>query len=229
VAETMGIDVPLKQNFHCILPGHEECNPSAALCSNWRGFIVYFDNHVKDRRLVYTLSEVRASLAYGKPTRLNPPEAATWGIRGLVEAGVMQPVRIDAPKLGDAPMTVRRVYEGFLLLLACKWHVDDGAPTTFNRKFAAAWCGVTEKQARSATTVLIDHRFIEMSGAIGRVSCIFRRFVRELCARILSHSHGKSTSEWNSLSANCGRSAWRMVGLQRHPRESSSMSCADQL
>jgi hypothetical protein len=72
VAEAIGVHAPLKTNFHCVLPGHEECNPSAVLYPNRKGFFVYVDNHVKDRHLVYTLPEVRASLAYRKPTKLHP-------------------------------------------------------------------------------------------------------------------------------------------------------------
>jgi hypothetical protein len=66
----------------------------------------------------------------------------------------MQPVSFDAIKLLDGSAQTRMVYEGFLSLLACKWHIDYSAPTAFTRDFAAAWCGVTSKQARQAISTL---------------------------------------------------------------------------
>jgi hypothetical protein len=167
VAEVMGVTAPLKTNFHCVLPGHDEFNPSAVLYPNRKGFFVYLDNHLRDRHLVYTLPEVRASLAYGKATTLNAPEAATWGIRALVEAGVIEPVALSARKLLDGSPATRAVYEGFLSLLSCKWHIDYGAPTAFTRDFAAAWCAVTSKQARQATSTLTKDGFINfVSGVV---------------------------------------------------------------
>jgi hypothetical protein len=170
VAEVMGVTAPLKTNFHCVLPGHDECNPSAVLYPNQKGFFVYLDNHVKDRHLVYTLPEVRASFAYETPTKLNAPEAATWGIRALVEAGLMEPVAISARKLLDGSPATRLVYGGFLSLLSCKWHIDYGAPTAFTRDFAAAWCGVTSKQARQAISSLTRDGFINFVGSHKRAN-----------------------------------------------------------
>jgi hypothetical protein len=106
--------------------------------------------------------------------KLNAPEAATWGIRALVEAGVMQPVAFDAPELLDATLSTRMVYAGFLSLLSCKWHVDYGAPTAFTREFAATWCRVTPKQARHAISTLTkENGPIKFVGSYKRANLYF--------------------------------------------------------
>jgi hypothetical protein len=60
---------------------------------------------------------VRASLAFGRALRLRGPSVATWQLRLLVEAGILQPYPVSArPLPSDVRPAVRTVYDGFLLL-----------------------------------------------------------------------------------------------------------------
>jgi hypothetical protein len=99
----------------------------------------------------YTLPDVRASLAYGQAVRLRGPSVATWQLRLLVEAGILEPYPVAArPLPAEVRPAIRLVYEGFLFLLACKWRHTPQVPTPFSWRFAAAWCGVSERQVGEA-------------------------------------------------------------------------------
>src|SRR3989344_658285 len=144
------------ENFRCILPGHAEDNPSASLYRHPQtGAILYRDWHGKDGNQWYPLAVVAASLAYGKIKRLRGPELATWQIRLLVELGILKPAPVEMKPLpADATDIERKVYDGFRLLLGCKWRYSPNEPTPFARNFAAAWCGVSVAQVRSAIKAL---------------------------------------------------------------------------
>lgn len=171
VAAVLGIPGEVGRGFRCILPGHRETNPSASLDLNDAGITVYFDWHARDGLKVLTLPEVRAAQAYGEVRKLSRPELATWGLRLLVEAGVLHPVRVDAPTLPawESPH-VHRVYCGFLLLLACKWLHTHGAPTAFSWRFAAAWCGVRQKLVGEAIQHLCYEGYMHVANKAGAVA-----------------------------------------------------------
>jgi hypothetical protein len=111
------------QGFRCILPGHAEAHPSASL--HWdpkTGALMYRDWHARDSVEWYTLPDVRASLACGQAVRLRGPSVATWQLQLLVEMKILDPYPVTGGPLppGVRP-AVRKVYEGFEFLLACKW------------------------------------------------------------------------------------------------------------
>jgi hypothetical protein len=64
----------------------------------------------------------------------------------------------------DLPETVmpfiHQVYDGFRLLLGLKWTHTAGEPTAFSRRFAAAWCGVTERQMTMSMQYLLGQRYL---------------------------------------------------------------------
>jgi hypothetical protein len=162
------------RKFRCILPGHgEDKDPSANLYVEDRcGTVVYHDWHgidclpdSKRKQEFYTLPEIRAALAYKKVKHLNPAEHKTWGLRLLVEAGLLKPPKVEAPKLpiGVKP-SIKRVYEGFLLLLACKWIDTAGAPTPFTWDFTAAWCNITPRIGKEAMNELLRAGMIRQAG-----------------------------------------------------------------
>jgi Bifunctional DNA primase/polymerase, N-terminal len=120
--------------FLCVLPGHEEAHPSASL--HWdpkTGALQYHDWHARSGVAWYTLPDVRASLAYGQAVRLRGPSVATWQLRLLVEAGILAPYPVPArPLPAGVQPAIRQVYEGFLLLLGCKWWHTPQLPTLFS-------------------------------------------------------------------------------------------------
>ncbi len=142
------------QTFLCILPGHEEKHPSASLHRAGTGVVFYVDWHQDGK--VYSLAEVRASLAYKEATKLSPSNLAVWHLRMLVESGFAVPAAVNMPSLPtDASNALRKIYDGFRLLLECRWLYTYGAPTPFTWRFAAAWCGVSERHAGEAIKKLL--------------------------------------------------------------------------
>jgi Bifunctional DNA primase/polymerase, N-terminal len=152
--------------FLCILPGHEEAHPSASL--HWdskTGALQYRDWHARSGVQWYTLPDVRASLAYGRAVRLRGPSVATWQLRLLIQAGLLAPYAVPARPLPSAVrFTVRQVYEGFLFLLGCKWWHTPQAPTPFSWRFAAAWCGLSERHVGEAMQWLLAHGWLRQVG-----------------------------------------------------------------
>lgn len=80
---------------------------------------------------------------------LNPPAARLWLLRLWHEAGVA-PVAVNVPELQNGPThTARAVAYGFALLGALRAADDIAAgPMPFAPSFAAAWCRVSEDEAR---------------------------------------------------------------------------------
>jgi Bifunctional DNA primase/polymerase, N-terminal len=152
--------------FLCVLPGHEEAHPSASL--HWdpkTGTLQYRDWHTRSGVAWYTLPDVRASLAYGRAVRLRGPSVATWQLRLLVEAGILAPYPVSARPLPAAVQpAIRLVYEGFLLLLGCKWWHTPEAPAPFSRRFAAAWCGLGERHVGEAMHWLLAQGWLRQVG-----------------------------------------------------------------
>lgn len=153
------------RSFCCILPGHEEHGPSASLCRGDNGVCVYRDWHGRDGQGLYLLSEVRASLAYGKAVKLGWPENATWLLRLMVETGFAVPAEVEMPPLPvDCSSYLRKVYDGFKLLLGCRWLHTPGAPAPLAWRFAAAWCGVSKPTAGKAIRELLRLGIIQVVG-----------------------------------------------------------------
>lgn len=146
--------------FRCILPGHEEKKPSAALYQANNGQIIYRDLHNKCKPALM-LAEVYASIAYGEVKELKKPELITWHISLAIKAGLLKPANVEAAILPSSirPLA-RRLYKGFIDLLRCKWLYDAGQPTTFTWRFAAAWCGVSQRNIGDAMKELLRRGYI---------------------------------------------------------------------
>ena len=155
--------------FCCVLPGHEheEEHPSASLFRRADGKVVYHDWHAASGEQWYGLADVYASQHYGRAVKLNPPELATWTLRLGVEIGAIAPVKVDMPPLPDGTRAlVRRLYEGFRLLLGCKWLYKPGEPTAFSWRFAAAWCGVSARHVGQLMRELLAGGYIRQGGEL---------------------------------------------------------------
>jgi hypothetical protein len=93
------------------------------------------------------------------------PSMASWFLRLLVEAGLYRLMAVLARR---SPQTVRpavrKVYEGFLLLLSCKWLRTPGAPTPFSWRFADDWCRLSEPHASESLQWLLGEGYIHQVG-----------------------------------------------------------------
>jgi Bifunctional DNA primase/polymerase, N-terminal len=176
-AQALGL--PLDRKFSCVLHPPDE-HPSAWLFVGSGGDLLYHCEHEGEWNL--TLPQVRASLAYGKVTRIKdeneksqPIEHLAWRLRLLYEAGVLRALEVPHRSLsGEVRAAVKAVYNGFLLLLGLKWHIWPGNGTTFSWRFAAAWCDVGRKAAELAMQWLMENGYIRSVGesrsAYGKVA-----------------------------------------------------------
>jgi hypothetical protein len=77
----------------------------------------------------------------------------------------MQPVYVPHKELWvGASKVVRKVYEGFLLGLACRWLHTKGDPMPFAHRFAGAWCGVDKSSVGDALGELLKRKYICVVG-----------------------------------------------------------------
>jgi hypothetical protein len=160
------------QGFRCILPDHNEDHPSASLYWDPKtGALMYHDWHTRDDEEWYTLPDVRASLACGHAVRLRGPSVATWQLRLLTEARILEPYPVSIRPLPlDVRPAIRKIYEGFQLLLACKWWHTPDVPAPFAWRFAAAWCGLGTSHVGDAMHWLLAHGFLRQVGTHGRTA-----------------------------------------------------------
>lgn len=160
--------------FNCIMPkGKADTRPSASLFQLQDGAIAYRDwRSGADSSDYYLLVEVYASLKYKEPKKLNGPELATWGLRLLVDAGILAVQPIQAPELPPElakKKAVVKTYEGFKHLLAVKRLYDDTQNrTAFSFRFGAAWCGTSSPTLQTAMTQLMAFGFMQLVGKEGK-------------------------------------------------------------
>lgn len=160
--------------FNCIMPkGKADTKPSASLFQANDGEVLYRDWRASAENAdYYTLPEVYASLKYKEPKKLNGPELATWSLRLLVDAGILEVKPIQAPELSlelAKKKAVVKTYEGFKYLLAVKKLYDDTQNrTAFSFRFGAAWCGTSSPTLQTAMTQLMAFGFIHLVGKEGR-------------------------------------------------------------
>ena len=142
--------------FKCPLPGHSEKHASAAL---WRpegdgGFFSLHDFHFRDKAAWWPLPDVYASCCAGKARQLKSGERAIWWLRALADIGAIEVPAVrhhDLP--GDARGSVRKLYDGFIYLLALRKVYDpkqtQAAPFTWT--FAQGWCGIGSRHTVQAS------------------------------------------------------------------------------
>ncbi len=167
----MPTNIELEHEFHCILPGHFDTHPSASFGRHDDGHYYYHDFHhgKYDSPPNFTFAEVFAAQETGRVQKLNKVSHATWKLRLLVEMGWLEPATVSILPLPDyATKTVQKVYEGFHLLLQCKWLYDYGAPTAFSWQFASEWCGVAEDTAAKAFKALQAMKIVQEVGSYSR-------------------------------------------------------------
>jgi hypothetical protein len=132
---------------------------------------MYHDWHARNGVEWYTLPDVRASFACGQAIRLRGPSVATWQLRLLVEAMILEPYPVPVrPLPPEVRPAVRKLYEGFQLLLACKWWHTPDVPAPFSWRFAAAWCGLGASHVGKAMQWLLTHGFLRRVGTHQRTA-----------------------------------------------------------
>lgn len=164
VAGLLGIPLEVGKGFRCTLPGHADSRPSASVDRRSDGTLHYRDWHERSGVKWLTMPEVYAARVTGIVRALRGPELATWNKRLLVDAGLVEPVRVEMPPLGASLRNAAAVAEGFRRLLECKWAFSPGEPTTFTAEFARGWCGVGAWAARDAIRVLVERGVIRRVG-----------------------------------------------------------------
>jgi len=175
VAFLLGVSPDLGRGFRCPLPGHgPDKRPSATLLRAEDGTIKLHDWHRKDGLEFFSLAEVLAAQRSGRVRSLNGPELATWKLRLLVEAGLVDPIHVDMPPLPpEASPITHRVLAAFCYLLSCKWLYTAGVPSPFTWKFAAGWCGVPERQAGEAIRELLRLGALRRVGTWKRTTSLY--------------------------------------------------------
>jgi hypothetical protein len=163
--------------FRCLLH-HPDTSPSAGLLVGYGGDLLYHCFHRE--ALTLTLPQLRASLAYGQPTKCKGLLNAVWRYRLLYDAGLMCPAIVPHRTLpDDVKESRRRVFEGFLLLVGLKWKDAPywGQPVTWTWRFAAAWCGLNERTAAEAMRWLLSCGYVyevgKHPGAFGNETSLF--------------------------------------------------------
>jgi hypothetical protein len=152
IARVLGIPEQRTEHggFLCVL--HDEEHPSAHLFQNDGGPFMYSCFHSRDDLWVRPLPEVYYVRKTGNTDeKLKGPTFATWALRLLAEAGVLQPLDdVGLPDLKVASDGERKVYEGLKLLFSVRWTYSPGEPAPFSWRFAEAWCGVAQATAGKA-------------------------------------------------------------------------------
>ena len=163
----LGFPADLPFGAATLCPLHTERRPSCAVMppgESGRDFHVA-DFHAREGQATYSLT----AWFYRRVTGTLMPRAAptylTWGVRLLVEAGVLKLPAIETPLLpGDAPSAARRVFQGFIELLGVRRLVSDREPPPFTWNFAARWCGITKREAGDGMTWLLGKRLLVVCG-----------------------------------------------------------------
>lgn len=170
--------VRIGQAFRCVL--HNERRPSAALYQLEDGSVLYHDFHRRGGNEWWTLAEVFAAKVTGQLRELRgKPEHTVWILRLAVEAGVIEPAKVEAPEApADLSPVARQVYDGFIYLLQCKWLYEPAAATAFSWRFAQGWCGgLGERQVRTAMRELLRRGLLrivgEHPGPFGKKQALF--------------------------------------------------------
>ncbi|HYG57391.1 MAG TPA: bifunctional DNA primase/polymerase, partial [Symbiobacteriaceae bacterium] len=167
VLRLCGVTAKTGKAFQCVLPGHQEHRPSAAVYQHPSGQFMYHDFHGKGADW-YTLAEVYHAVKTGKTRKLSPGENAVWLLKALRETGFVKAPAIMAPALpnGVKPI-IMDAYAGFRELLALRT-IYDSAQTAapYSWSFAAEWIGRSERRTGEAVAWLLEAGYLVKAGQV---------------------------------------------------------------
>jgi hypothetical protein len=162
-------DIKPKKPFYCVIPGHAKKKNTKSACIlppiKKNHVFVYADFHSSPPKNFF-LPEVYMMQKYHErnipvPKKVNKPEFTIWAMRLLVDAGILIPYPINAPRLPmDAPQHIKQMYEGFLLLLSIRWLYDKHVPAPFAWNFGKVWCDVSHRQMAEAFKWLLGKGYL---------------------------------------------------------------------
>ncbi len=199
-------EIEIGEKFCCVL--HPESRASASILRPEREGdpFMYMDFHEREpHRQAFPLPLVYYYLKRGKPGEpikaLPKPTFLVWALRLLRDAGVIEGVRVAAPRLPDsAKAVVRRVYDGFRELLSLKYLIEkEASPYTW--RFVESWVGVSKQAAGRAMRWLLGSgyiRFVKNFGseeADNRVQLFTvgtRRLIQRLSGRPMLEQGGQT-------------------------------------
>jgi hypothetical protein len=179
-AESLGIATPLGMLGPCVLPRHGR---HEALTVNDGHGHWELDCPTLEKRL--SLAQVRAAMAYAnvpyndsgaerkltgarrniRPPSGRSPEISRWWERLHHEAGLLDPHPVPLEVPADLPNNARIVGEGIYLLLGLRRERWITADFTWSRRFAQAWTGLTETQARAGLSELLRRHIVVRTGS----------------------------------------------------------------
>jgi len=152
------------REVRCLLPEHWDTRPSAGLYRSRDGAGAY-RYHCHGCGADLSLARLFASITSGATVPdLIGPTAARWLARLWHEAGVRRAPIPAVPIPADVSASARRLASGFLLLAAVRAAAGDGDPVPYTIKFAAGWCGLTCKQARTGLDDLRRRGWLRPTG-----------------------------------------------------------------
>ena len=153
----LGIRAGIGDEFPCVLPGGGGHRASVQLDPR-SGLYKYRAPHLREWEGTcgwLVLAEVRAALGYGRLRRMSRIEELVWYRRVFYDAGVIQVRPIDLPALRPwASRDAVIVRDGFASLAALRYLDTGPQPVAFTKRFAAAWCGLSENRAYVAICLL---------------------------------------------------------------------------
>ena len=162
-----------------VVPPYDK-NKSGGLIRSDNGEILFHDFSGACGNQHVPLQVLYARLIAGHFARLTPTEKdsrtygavtlAVWGVRLLVDAGIVKPAAFDLPPCPSSRKSVTQFYEGMKRLFEVRWAFTEhtGNPVAMGRHFMSAWCGLTEDQARDAIKDLLKAGVIHTAGQHGR-------------------------------------------------------------
>lgn len=142
LAAALGITRPFDTS-PCVLLGHDDCTGEL-----YRAQAHGYFRYRCAGGWTGGLAEVRASMAYGEPRELSKLEAARWRERLEFDAGIRTAKNIPIELTADVSASARIVAAGISLFLGLRDPRWGDQPWTFTRRFARAYCGVSEDVAR---------------------------------------------------------------------------------
>ncbi len=151
LVQDLGADVEhIGKAFRCIIPGHSETKPSAALWQMRDEPIIYYDFHGRESTNLLFLPDVYAAVKNNYFKELKEGERYLWWLRILYEYDVIEVPHIkyyDLP--GNLPPSFYRLYDGIILMYRLrKIYKPEQEYMPCSYRFLEHWIGLKGVESR---------------------------------------------------------------------------------